>query len=127
MEKTTDESRFSARSISKPNGINTKWVIIQSCLGVPRRLYGRTFGEYLERLELIPRRLKEIGFKIKRSKCRFFQKKIQFPIYIVPNNGVVIDPEKINAVKNMNDPHKIKQLRVVLGLIRFYHIFIEGF
>ena len=37
--------------------------------------------------------------------------------HIASNNGVEVDPEKINPVK---DPHNIKQLRAVLGLIGFY-------
>ena len=28
----------------------------------------------------------------------------------MPNNGVEVDPEKINAVKDMKNPHNIKQL-----------------
>ena len=75
MEKTSDGTRFSARSISKLNGVNTKWVI-------------------------------EIAL-----------------VY----NGAGVDPQKINAVKQMKDPQNIKQLRLILGLIRFYRNCFEGF
>ena len=34
---------------------------------------------------------------------------------------------KLNAVKQMKEPHNIKQLRVVLGLLGFYQKINEGF
>ena len=90
-------------------------------------IFGGGFEEHLERLELILCRLKEVGLKTKTSKCRFIQKKIHFHGHIVSNNGVEVDPEKLNAVKRIKDSHDIKQLRAILGLIGFYRKFIEGF
>ena len=83
-------------------------------------ILSRTFKENLKRLEFSLCRLKEAGLK-------FFQKKIHFLGNIESNNGVEFDPEKINAVKDMKDPHKNKQLRAELGLIGFYRRFRERF
>ena len=49
--------------------------------------------------------------------------------HAVSNNGVGEKkrPEKMNAVKHMKDPHNIKQLRAVSGLIGFYRKFFERF
>ena len=55
-------------------------------------IFGRTFEEYLEMLELILSRLKEAGFR-KRSKCRFLQENVFFG-HIVSNNDVEVDPER---------------------------------
>ena len=90
-------------------------------------ILGRTFKENLERLELSLCRLKEAVLKIKGQKNRFFQKKIHFLGNIGSKNGVEFDTEKINAVKDMKDPHKNEQLRAELGLIGFYRRFKERF
>ena len=97
-------------------------------------IFGRTTDENIEKLKLILCRLKEAGLRIKGSKSRikglksrFFQKKIHFLRHTLSNNGVEVDPQKINAAEHMKCPHNIKQLRTVLGLNGFYKKFIEGF
>ena len=52
--------------------------------------------------------------------------------FITPEIALVynvagVDPQKINAVKHMKDPQNIKQLRSILGFIRFYRNCFEGF
>ena len=101
---------------SAPGTFQTLMELILSCLSFEKALayldnpiiFCRTFEEHLERLELILCRLKEAGLNIKGSKCRLFQKKIHFFGHIVSNNGVKVDPENLNAVKDKKDRHNIK-------------------
>ena len=90
-------------------------------------IFGRSFEEHLDRLDLVLGRLKEAGLKIKGSKCRFFQEKIHFLGHIVSRKGVEVDPEKVSAVEKMKSPTTIKELRAVLGLVGFYRRFIQDF
>ena len=82
-------------------------------------IFGRSFEEHLDRLDLVLGRLKEAGLKIKGSKCRFFQEKIHFLGHIVSRKGVEVDPEKVSAVEKMISPITIKELKAVLGLVGF--------
>ena len=67
-------------------------------------IIGRSFEEHLNRLDLVPGRLKDAGFKSKGSKCKFFQEKFRFLGANLPNDGVELDPEKIVAVSKMKSP-----------------------
>ena len=90
-------------------------------------IFGRSFEEHLNRLDLVLGRLKDAGLNIKGSKCRFFQEKIHFLGHIVSNQGVEVDPEKVATVSKMKSPRKIKEWRAILGLVGFYRKFIQDF
>ena len=87
-------------------------------------IFGRSFEEHLNRLDLVLGRLKDAGLKIKGSKCRFFRKKfISWDILY----QIEVDPEKVEAVSKMKSPRIIKKLRAILGLVGFYRRFIQDF
>ena len=54
---------------------------------------GRNFDDHLKRLELVFQSLAQNGFKIKRSKCNFFQKRVSFLGHIISESGVKIVQE----------------------------------
>ena len=58
-------------------------------------IFGRSFEEHLNCLDLVLGRLKDTGLKIKGSKCRFFQEKIHFLGHIVSNQGEEMNPDKV--------------------------------
>ena len=90
-------------------------------------IFGRSFEEHLNRLDLVLGRLKDAGLKIKGTKCRFFLKKKSFPGHIVSNKGGEVDPEKVAAVSKTKIPRTLKELRAILGLVGFYRRFIQDF
>ena len=90
-------------------------------------VFGRTFEEYLKRLELVFQRLSENGLKIKGSKCNFFQKRVSFLEHIISESGFEVDPEKVRAVEEMKESSSLKDVRAFLGLVGYYRIFIPGF
>ena len=61
-------------------------------------IFGRTFQEHLERLELILCRLKEAGLKVKESKCRFFQKKFIFSDILCQTTAITIHAKKVDSI-----------------------------
>ena len=90
-------------------------------------IFGKSFEEHLNCLDLVLGRLKDAGLKIKGSKCRILQKKIHFLGHIVSNQGVEVDPEKVAAVSKIKTPRTIKELRAILGRVGFYRRFIKNF
>ena len=91
-------------------------------------IFGISFQDYLNRLDLVPGRLKDVGFKVKRSKCSFFcQEKIQFLGLVVSDKGVEVDPEKVRAVSKMKSTRAKKESRAILGLVGFYRRLIQDF
>ena len=63
----------------------------------------------------------------KMEKCDFFSTSINFLGYIVTADGLEMEPEKVNAVKNWPPPANITELRAFLGFAAFYRRFIKGY
>ncbi|PIO70406.1 hypothetical protein TELCIR_07740 [Teladorsagia circumcincta] len=79
---------------------------------------------HLGRLETVLRRLKEAGFKLKRQKCEFFKKEIEFLGHVVDANGTRPSPNKLKAILNMPQPKNLKELESYLGMVQYYGKFV---
>ena len=64
---------------------------------------------------------------MKKSKCSFFSKEIQYLGHILSATGIRPLPSKTHAIKNMKPPVTPKQVRAFLGLVGYYRKFIKGF
>lgn len=90
-------------------------------------VYAPTFPEHLQRLEIVFKRLRETGLKVKPEKCHFLQQKVIFLGHQVSAQGIATDPGKIEAVKEWKVPKTVRELRSFLGFCSYYRKFIEGF
>ncbi|KIH47194.1 reverse transcriptase [Ancylostoma duodenale] len=79
---------------------------------------------HMERLEKVLRRLKEVGFRLKREKCEFFKQEMEFLGHVVDANGIRPSPSKLKAILNMPEPKNIKELESYLGMVQYYGKFI---
>ena len=64
---------------------------------------------------------------MKKSKCSFFSKEIQYLGHILSATGIRPLPAKTHAIQHMQPPTTPKQVRAFLGLVRYYRKFIKGF
>ena len=90
-------------------------------------IFSRTEKEHLEHLEKIFRKLREYGLKMKREKCNFFKKHLQYLGHLVLEEGFEPLPEKIKSIKNMPLPKTVKEVKQFLGLAGYYHKFVPRF
>ncbi|GFW36421.1 retrovirus-related Pol polyprotein from transposon 412 [Trichonephila clavipes] len=67
------------------------------------------------------------NLKLNPSKCKFFQKEVNYLGHIISAEGVRTDPEKVSAVKNWKRPENLRELRSFLGLCTYYRKFVKGF
>ena len=67
------------------------------------------------------------GLKIKCSKCEFFKTKVHYLGFLVGIDGVQPLQEKVAALKALEPPKDIDQLRQFLALVGFYRKFIPFF
>ena len=63
----------------------------------------------------------------KLSKCSFYQKQIHYLGHIISKDGIAVDTEKIESIREWLVPKNVTEVRSFMGLAGYYKIFIEGF
>ena len=63
----------------------------------------------------------------KFSKCRFWLTEVRLLGHIVSASGVLVDPEKVEAVMSWERLKSVFKIRGFLGLAGYYKRFIENF
>ncbi|GFV02300.1 retrovirus-related Pol polyprotein from transposon 297 [Trichonephila clavipes] len=69
---------------------------------------GRTFEEHLQNIRKVLSKLSDANLKLNPSKCKFFQKEVNYLGHIISAEGVRTDPEKVSAVKNWKRPENLQ-------------------
>ena len=90
-------------------------------------IFSKTEEEHLQHLEEIFVRLRKFGLKMKREKCSFFKKHIQYLGHLVSEKGFEPLPEKLESIRKMPAPKTAKEVKQFLGLIGYYQKFIPCF
>ena len=90
-------------------------------------IFSKTEEEHLKHLEEIFVRLRKFGLKMKREKCSFFKKHIQYLGHLVSERGFEPLPEKLESIRKMPAPRTAKEVKQFLGLIGYYRKFVPHF
>jgi hypothetical protein len=73
-----------------------------------------------EHLHIVLQRLRDHRLYDKLSKCDFWLKEIKFLGHTISQNGVSVDPDKVQEVMNRKPPTTVRQIRSFLGLAGYY-------
>ena len=87
-------------------------------------IFSKSEEEHLQHLEEIFVRLCKFGLKMKREKCSFFKKHIQYLGHLVSERGFEPLPEKLKSIRDMPAPRTPKEVKQFLGLIGYYRKFV---
>jgi hypothetical protein len=90
-------------------------------------IFSKTAEEHITHIGDILDRIQKAGFKLKLSKCFFFQKSVPYLGQIISEEGSSTDPKKIEVVKNFPPPENRQQLKSALGLFGYYRKYIKNF
>ena len=90
-------------------------------------IFSKTEEEHIEHLEHIFTKLREYGLKMKREKCDFFKKHLQYLGHLISEEGFEPLPEKIKSIKNMPPLKTAKEVKQFLGLAGYYRKFVTRF
>jgi hypothetical protein len=63
----------------------------------------------------------------KLSKCLFYQEHIDYLGHIISKEGIVVDLEKIEAIREWSMPKNVTEVRSFMGLDGYYRRFIARF
>lgn len=89
-------------------------------------ILSQTFEEHIELLAEVARRLRANNLTISREKSSFCHKQITFLGYLLTEEGLTIDPSRVQPIMNYKKPENVKQLRRLVGLITWYRRFIPN-
>ena len=83
-------------------------------------IFSKTPQVHLSHICMIFKKLKSANLSMKKSKCSFFSKEIQYLGHIFSATGTQALPSKTHAIQNMKPPTTLKQVRAFLGLVGYY-------
>ena len=88
-----------------------------------------SFEQQMERLDLVLERFVWAGLTAKASKCILFATKTAYLGHQIGRDGLSMDPEKLDKIRNL-DPtsiNTVERVRSFLGLCSYYRRFVSGF
>ena len=83
-------------------------------------IYSKTTEEHAEHLRIVLEKLRQNQLYAKFSKCEFWLEKVAFLGHVLTTEGVAVDPTKIEAVIEWQQPKNVTDIRSFLGLARYY-------
>ncbi|XP_042400862.1 uncharacterized protein LOC121990874 [Zingiber officinale] len=90
-------------------------------------IYSRSEEEHRRHLRIVLETLRREHLYAKFSKCAFWLPSVGFLGHIVSSRGIIVDPQKIEAITSWEQPKMVQEIRSFLGLARYYQRFVEGF
>ncbi|KAJ0876256.1 putative nucleotidyltransferase, Ribonuclease H [Helianthus annuus] len=90
-------------------------------------IYSKSKADHEKHLRSILKLLHQERLYAKFSKCEFWLREVQFLGHVVSERGIQVDPAKVEAVMNWQEPKTPTEIRSFLGLAGYYRRFIENF
>jgi hypothetical protein len=83
-------------------------------------VYSKNEDDHVKHLHIVLQRLHNHRLYAKLSKCDFWLKEIKFLGHTISQDGISVDPEKVQEVMDWKPPTTVRQIRSFLGLVGYY-------
>jgi hypothetical protein len=80
-------------------------------------IFGKDQDEHDRRLHAALSRIQESGLTLNESKCQFSVSRITFLGHVIDKDGISPDPQRTKAIREMQTPTTVKELRRFLGMV----------
>ena len=88
---------------------------------------GTTQEEHDENLRKCLQRMKDYNVTLRRDKCMFSKKEIEFMGNLFTEDGLKIAPDKITTIQNAQPPNSKETARSFYAMVQYVSRFIDGF
>jgi hypothetical protein len=82
-------------------------------------IYSKYEEEHENHLRMVLKVLRENKLHAKFCKCLFYQKKIHYLWHIISGDGIIVDPEKIEAIIGWLVPRNVTKVRSFMGIVGY--------
>lgn len=86
-----------------------------------------TFELHIDVLKQVFHRLKNANLTVNLDKCEFCRSSLVFLGFVVDEQGLRTDPEKVSAIINYPSPKNTTEIKRLIGLVSWYRRFIKDF
>merc|ERR1712237_74459 len=76
-------------------------------------VFGSNIEEHDKNLEAVLERIEKSGLKVNREKCQFRKEEVKYFGHLINKEGVRPNPEKVQAIRNLQTPKSLTELRTV--------------
>ena len=90
-------------------------------------IYADTLDELRQLTRKVFKICRKASLYLKGSKCEFERDSLLFLGFIISNNGVSTDPDKVKAVQEFPIPTNLTKSRSFIGLVSYYRRFVVNF
>ena len=90
-------------------------------------IYAENMAEHQRLVKEVLKRLDKAGLSINAKKSQWHSSKVEFLGYIISKDGITMNTEKVQAVKDWPTLKTVNNIQEFLGFANFYRRFIENF
>lgn len=80
-------------------------------------VFGQDRSEHDTRLAAVLKRIESAGATLNPAKCQFRCSKVKFLGHMIDENGITADPDKTTAIRQMQPPTNVSELRRFMGMV----------
>ncbi len=80
-------------------------------------IYGNDLEEHINNVRQFLQRCKDTGITLNSKKFKLAKSSVKFAGYIVTDQGIKVDPDKVKAIQQFPKPNNITDLRSFKGLV----------
>ena len=83
-------------------------------------VYSKNAEEHAFHLQIILQTLRDKQLYTKFSRYEFWLNEVVFLKHVVSGNCIFVDPRKVEAIVNWEQPKNVTEIQSFLGLVRYY-------
>lgn len=83
--------------------------------------------DHIQHLRHVLKVLQEYELYVKNEKCSFAQQQVSFLVHRIKAGTIMMEHDKVKAIKEWKPPKNVSELRSYLGLANYYRRFIHSY